>query len=115
MHTCAYTHAHHLLNFVDIDKFDGVLQVLREPKNALGKQYQKLFSMNNVSILLSQHSHLEVQQLLNLDQCCQQVKLHFTENALRLIAKKAMAKNTGARGLRGILESILMESMYEVC
>ena len=69
MHTCAYTQAHHLLNFVDIDKFDGVLQVLREPKNALGKQYQKLFSMNNVSILLSQHSHLEVQQLLNLDQC----------------------------------------------
>ncbi|KAK9167825.1 hypothetical protein Scep_003016 [Stephania cephalantha] len=42
-----------------------------------------------------------------------QVKLHFTESALRLIAKKAMAKNTGARGLRGILESILTEAMYE--
>lgn len=43
-----------------------------------------------------------------------QVKLHITENALRLIAKKAMAKNTGARGLRAILEDILTESMFEV-
>jgi ATP-dependent Clp protease ATP-binding subunit ClpX len=43
------------------------------------------------------------------------VKLHFTDKALRLIAKKAMAKNTGARGLRSILESILTEAMYEVC
>ncbi|KAA8544529.1 hypothetical protein F0562_022541 [Nyssa sinensis] len=68
---------------------DQLVQVLTEPKNALGKQYKKLFSMNNV-------------------------KLHFTEKALRLIAKKAMAKNTGARGLRAILESILTESMYEI-
>ncbi|KAK9161935.1 hypothetical protein Syun_002837 [Stephania yunnanensis] len=66
-----------------------LVQVLMEPKNALGKQYKKMFSMNNV-------------------------KLHFTESALRLIAKKAMAKNTGARGLRGILESILTEAMYEI-
>lgn len=43
-----------------------------------------------------------------------QVKLHFTESALRLIAKKAISKNTGARGLRAILETILMEAMYEV-
>lgn len=43
-----------------------------------------------------------------------QVKLHFTEKALRLIAKKAMAKNTGARGLRALLESILIDAMYEV-
>ncbi|KDO42935.1 hypothetical protein CISIN_1g0057622mg, partial [Citrus sinensis] len=63
--------------------------VLTEPKNALGKQYKRLFSMNNV-------------------------KLHFTEKALRVIAKKATAKNTGARGLRAILESILTEAMYEV-
>jgi len=42
------------------------------------------------------------------------VKLHFTEKALRLIAKKAMAKNTGARGLRAILEIILTEAMYEI-
>ena len=43
-----------------------------------------------------------------------QVKLHFTENALRLIAKKAIAKNTGARSLRAILEKILTEAMFEV-
>lgn len=66
-----------------------LLQVLTEPKNALGKQYKKLFKMNDV-------------------------KLHFTEKALRLIAKKAIAKNTGARGLRSILESILTEAMYEI-
>ncbi|KAK8698319.1 hypothetical protein V6N13_114443 [Hibiscus sabdariffa] len=68
---------------------EQLVQVLTEPKNALGKQYKKLFSMNNV-------------------------KLHFTPKALRLIAKKAMAKNTGARGLRAILESILTEAMYEI-
>lgn len=44
-----------------------------------------------------------------------QVKLHFTENALRSIAKKAISKNTGARGLRSILESVLVDAMYEVC
>lgn len=43
-----------------------------------------------------------------------QVKLHFTDDALRLIAKKAVTKNTGARGLRALLENILMDSMYEV-
>ncbi|EEF42560.1 CLP protease regulatory subunit CLPX3, mitochondrial [Ricinus communis] len=68
---------------------DQLVRVLTEPKNALGKQYKKLFSMNKV-------------------------KLHFTEKALRLIAKKAMAKNTGARGLRAILESTLTEAMYEI-
>ncbi|KAF2315867.1 hypothetical protein GH714_040591 [Hevea brasiliensis] len=68
---------------------DQLVQVLTEPKNALGKQYEKLFRMNRV-------------------------KLHFTEKALRLIAQKAMAKNTGARGLRAILESILTEAMYEI-
>lgn len=68
---------------------DQLVQVLTEPKNSLAKQYKKMFSMNNV-------------------------KLHFTENALRLIAKKAMAKNTGARGLRAILENILTEAMFEI-
>ncbi|KAL3524413.1 hypothetical protein ACH5RR_017247 [Cinchona calisaya] len=66
-----------------------LVQVLREPRNALGKQYKKMFQMNGV-------------------------KLHFTENALRLIARKAISKNTGARGLRSLLESILMDSMYEI-
>ncbi|XP_004141515.1 CLP protease regulatory subunit CLPX3, mitochondrial isoform X2 [Cucumis sativus] len=68
---------------------DQLVQVLTEPKNALGKQYKKLFGMNKV-------------------------KLHYTEKALRMIAKKAIAKNTGARGLRAILESILTEAMYEI-
>lgn len=68
---------------------DQLIQVLTEPKNALGKQYKKMFQMNNV-------------------------KLHFTENALRLISRKAMSKNTGARGLRSILENILMDAMYEI-
>ncbi|GKE06857.1 Clp protease regulatory subunit ClpX3, mitochondrial, partial [Tanacetum coccineum] len=63
--------------------------VLMEPKNALGKQYKKLFQMNNV-------------------------KLHFSEEALRLIAQKATVKNTGARGLRAILETLLTDCMYEI-
>ncbi|KAL7230012.1 hypothetical protein ACSBR2_008540 [Camellia fascicularis] len=66
-----------------------LVQVLTEPKNALGKQYKKMFTMNGV-------------------------RLHFTENALRLIARKAITKNTGARGLRSILENILMDAMYEI-
>ncbi|CAD5334459.1 unnamed protein product [Arabidopsis thaliana] len=68
---------------------DQLVQVLTEPKSALGKQYKKLFRMNNV-------------------------QLQFTEGATRLIARKAMSKNTGARGLRSILESILTEAMFEV-
>ncbi|KAL5142643.1 CLP protease regulatory subunit CLPX3, mitochondrial [Glycine soja] len=80
---------------------DQLTMVLTEPKNALGKQYKKLFSMNNVSISVC-------------DRVPHSVKLHFTENALRLIAKKAMAKNTGARGLRALLESILTEAMFEI-
>ncbi|KAG7025118.1 CLP protease regulatory subunit CLPX3, mitochondrial, partial [Cucurbita argyrosperma subsp. argyrosperma] len=68
---------------------EQLVQVLTEPKNALGKQYKKLFGMNNV-------------------------KLHYTEKALRLIAQKSMAKNTGARGLRAILETVLAEAMYEI-
>ncbi|KFK26956.1 hypothetical protein AALP_AA8G315200 [Arabis alpina] len=66
-----------------------LMQVLTEPKNALGKQYKKMYQMNSV-------------------------KLHFTESALQLIARKAITKNTGARGLRALLESILMDSMYEI-
>lgn len=68
---------------------DQLVQVLMEPKNALGKQYKKMFEMNNV-------------------------KLHFTEGALRQIAQKAMVKSTGARGLRSILENILTDAMFEI-
>ncbi|KAI5065477.1 hypothetical protein GOP47_0020172 [Adiantum capillus-veneris] len=68
---------------------DQLVQVLTEPRNALMKQYKKMFSMNNV-------------------------KLHYTEGALKKVAQKALAKSTGARGLRSILEQLLMEAMYEV-
>lgn len=68
---------------------DQLVQVLTEPGNALGKQYKKMFSMNNV-------------------------KLHYTEGALRRIAQKAMAKNTGARGLRSIMETLLTDAMFQV-
>ncbi|EPS62752.1 hypothetical protein M569_12037, partial [Genlisea aurea] len=68
---------------------DQLVQVLTEPKSALGKQYKKLFRMNGV-------------------------KLHFTEEALRLIARNAITKNTGARGLRSMLENVLMDAMYEI-
>ncbi|XP_020589096.1 CLP protease regulatory subunit CLPX3, mitochondrial-like isoform X2 [Phalaenopsis equestris] len=66
-----------------------LVQVLTEPKNALCKQYRKMFDMNNV-------------------------RLHYSETALRLIAAKAMVKSTGARGLRAILESILTDAMFEI-
>ncbi|KAL0335317.1 UNVERIFIED_CONTAM: CLP protease regulatory subunit CLPX2, mitochondrial [Sesamum radiatum] len=77
-----------VVNLSALDE-DQLVQVLTEPKNALSKQYKRMFSMNNV-------------------------KLNFTDGALRLIAKKAIAKNTGARGLRAILEDILTEAMFEV-
>ncbi|MQL77218.1 hypothetical protein Taro_009625 [Colocasia esculenta] len=68
---------------------DQLVQILTEPKNALGKQYKKMFSMNNV-------------------------KLHFTETALQLISRKALTRSSGARGLRAILENLLTEAMYEI-
>ncbi|KAL6614040.1 hypothetical protein ACP70R_036310 [Stipagrostis hirtigluma subsp. patula] len=68
---------------------DQLVQVLTEPKNSLSRQYRKMFNLNKV-------------------------RLHFTDGALRLIAKKAIAKSTGARGLRAILESTLLEAMYEI-
>ena len=72
----------------DLDE-DALIKILIEPKNALVKQYQKLFEMEGV-------------------------KLDFTRNALKEIAKKAIERKTGARGLRSILESILLDSMYHL-
>lgn len=66
-----------------------LVQVLNEPKNALTKQFAKLFEMENV-------------------------KLEFREDALKAIAHKAMERKTGARGLRSILEHILLDTMYEL-
>ncbi len=68
---------------------DALCRVLREPKNALCKQYQELFSMEGA-------------------------KLHFTDDAVRAIAEKAHAKDVGARGLRAIVEEIMLDIMYEL-
>lgn len=68
---------------------DALVRILSEPKNALTKQYQRLFELDDV-------------------------KLEFTEDALREIAKLACERKTGARGLRSIMESIMMNLMYEV-
>ncbi|ABE59396.1 MULTISPECIES: ATP-dependent Clp protease ATP-binding subunit ClpX [Chromohalobacter] len=68
---------------------EALIQILTEPKNSLIKQYVHLFAMEGV-------------------------ELEFREDALRAVAHKAMARNTGARGLRSILESVLLDTMYEV-
>jgi ATP-dependent Clp protease ATP-binding subunit ClpX len=72
----------------DLD-IEALVQILKEPKNALVKQYQKLFEMEDV-------------------------KLTFTEDALRAIAQKGIKRKTGARGLRSIMEGILLETMFEL-
>ncbi len=66
---------------------DALVEILTKPKNALVKQYQKLFSIDGV-------------------------KLTFTDEALRAIAKKAIERKTGARALRSILEDIMLDVMY---
>ena len=68
---------------------DALIRVLTEPKNALVSQYASLFGMDDV-------------------------KLTITPEALRAIAKKAIERKTGARGLRSVMESILLPIMYEV-
>ena len=67
----------------------ALMKVLSEPKNALTKQFQKLFEFENV-------------------------KLKFTENAIRAIAEKAIAHKTGARGLRSVLEEHMLDIMFEL-
>ncbi|MBN7820864.1 AAA family ATPase, partial [Bowmanella yangjiangensis] len=68
---------------------EALIQILREPKNALTKQYGALFSMENT-------------------------ELEFRDDALHAIATKAMERKTGARGLRSIVEGVLLETMYEL-
>jgi ATP-dependent Clp protease ATP-binding subunit ClpX len=68
---------------------DALVRILKEPKNALTKQYTKLFEL-------------------------EEVKIGFEESALRAIATKALKRGTGARGLRAILEEILMDVMFEL-
>ena len=68
---------------------DALIEILTQPKNALTKQYQQLFEIEDV-------------------------ELDFREDALRAVARKAMERNTGARGLRSIMEGILLDTMYEI-
>jgi len=68
---------------------DSMVRVLTEPRNALTRQYESLFQMED----------------------CQ---LQFTEKALRAIARKAMKKATGARGLRSIIEEVMLDIMYDL-
>ena len=68
---------------------DALIRILTEPKNSLTKQYTKLFEMEGVDV-------------------------DFREDALRAIANKATERKTGARGLRSILESVLLDTMYEL-
>ncbi|MFN3961064.1 MAG: ATP-dependent Clp protease ATP-binding subunit ClpX [Parvularculaceae bacterium] len=72
----------------DLDE-PALIQILTQPKNALIKQYQRLFEMEDV-------------------------RLTFTEDAKSAIAKKAIARKTGARGLRSIMEGILLDSMFDL-
>jgi ATP-dependent Clp protease ATP-binding subunit ClpX len=68
---------------------DDLVRILQEPKNALIKQYQKLFELDKV-------------------------ELSFTENAMTAIAKKAIERKTGARGLRNVIEKTMLEIMYKL-
>ena len=70
----------------ELDK-EALIKILTEPKNAIVKQYKKLFSLNNAD-------------------------LEFTPDALEAVATKALKRNTGARGLRSIIEELLLEDMY---
>ncbi len=74
-----------------LDELDeeALVRILKEPKNALVRQYQKLFDFENV-------------------------KLQFGDDALRAVAREAMKRKSGARGLRSILERIMLDIMYEI-
>jgi ATP-dependent Clp protease ATP-binding subunit ClpX len=68
---------------------EALIRILKEPKSALVKQYKRLFELDGV-------------------------ELNFTEDSLKAIAEKAIKRNTGARGLRSIMESIVMDLMYTI-
>ena len=68
---------------------EALVRIMKEPKNALIKQYQKLFDMDDV-------------------------RLSFDEDAVSAIAEKAFERKTGARGLRSIMEGVMMDTMYRI-
>ncbi|MCC7321124.1 MAG: AAA family ATPase, partial [Rubellimicrobium sp.] len=77
-----------IATLTDLDEA-ALIQILSEPKNALVKQYQRLFELEDT-------------------------KLTFTEDALKAIARRAIERKTGARGLRSIMEEILLDSMFDL-
>ena len=77
-----------IATLADLDE-SALIKILTEPKNALLKQYQKLFDMESV-------------------------ELNFTPEALTAVARRAIARKTGARGLRSIMEGILLDTMFEL-
>ena len=77
-----------LATLTDLDE-EALVEILSKPKNALVKQYQRLFAM-------------------------EEVELTFTDDALLAIARRAIARKTGARGLRSIMEDILLDTMFEL-
>ena len=78
-----------VLTHVDDLGEDDLVRILTEPKNALTRQYQKLFELDNVT-------------------------LRFTSDALRAIAHRAIERKTGARGLRNVMESVMLDIMYQL-
>lgn len=74
---------------LDLLDEDALVRILTEPKNAITKQYKKLFDLDNV-------------------------QLEFEEEAVRAIAKRSVERNTGARGLRAIMEETMMDAMFEI-
>lgn len=78
-----------IITFLEELDVEALLRILQEPKNALVRQYQQLFKYQGVDLM-------------------------FTESALRRIAQKALDRGTGARGLRGIMESVLRKTMFDL-
>ncbi len=77
-----------LATLEDLDE-TALIEILTTPKNALAKQYQRLFDMENV-------------------------QLTFTDDAMGVVARKAIARKTGARGLRSIMEGMLLDTMFDL-
>jgi ATP-dependent Clp protease ATP-binding subunit ClpX len=77
-----------IATLTDLDEA-ALIQILTAPKNALVKQYQRLFELEDTKLL-------------------------FTDDALKAIAKRAIERKTGARGLRSIMEDILLDTMFEL-
>ena len=77
-----------IVSLSELDR-EALVRILREPKNSLMKQYVKLFDLDDV-------------------------ELEFEESALDAVAKKALDRNTGARGLRSIMEETMVKLMYDI-